>query len=63
METYGVGPQLDSDTGTRMQARPQVCCPSDDEDDADGPAMLDQYGNKRTLCTGLAQLPNHPTDE
>ena len=29
---------------------------------ADGPAMLDQYGNKAELCDGLSKLPAEPTD-
>ena len=28
---------------------------------ADGPAMMDQYGDKAALCAGLAQLPAAPT--
>jgi hypothetical protein len=30
---------------------------------ADGPAMLDQYGRKATLCSGLARLPPKPSDD
>ena len=30
---------------------------------ADGPAMMDQYGDKKKLCDALSTLPHRATDE